>query len=603
MVNDPDIKALEEHERRRLLTLRQLNLLDTPPSESFDRITRIASELFNLPIAAVSLTDEDRQWFKSRVGVDHWEIPRFKACCGEVTDSSEVLILPDLLESPHYRDSPLAQSGIRFYAGAPLRTDDGYTLGAMCVLGSEPRTVSEHEVSILQDLAAMVMAQIELQHAFGRLDPLTGLPNGSKFIEDLDDRARDNAGAGCFALYIDLIDSVEMHSLQRVLGPACFDEVAREAAMRLQLHLGAGKALYQVGACQYLHILESAGQCQDECEALTLARHLRQVLASMPLGDAAPFMLHPVVGVSPFRLGDVAPTDVLRTAHSACQAARDGETGVSLYSSALDERHRRRFALINGFRHALEDVGQLQLVYQPRVSLASDDCVGAEALLRWQHPTLGAVSPVEFIPLIENTPMARPLTDWVLRHAIVQAADWHRRGLALRVSINISAANLEESDFSARLLGYLAEHGLPVSVIELELTESALIGNTRSVGDALDALVEAGIRIAIDDFGTGYSSLAYLQKVPADVVKIDRSFVAQIDHEPRSQTLIKAMISMARDLDYHVVAEGVESQQSYRMLQALGCDEAQGYWLARPLSVASFEDWLTERCEGASATH
>ena len=184
---------------------------------------------------------------------------------------SQVLVLPDLLESPHYRDSPLAQSGIRFYAGAPLQTYDGYTLGAMCVLGSEPRSVTEHEISVLKDLAAMVMAQIELQHAFGRLDPLTGLSNSSKFIEDLEDRARDSAGISCFALYIELIDIAEMHSLQRVLGPACLDDVAREAAMRLQLELGVGKVLYQVGPCQYAYILESAERWPNESEALAMA--------------------------------------------------------------------------------------------------------------------------------------------------------------------------------------------------------------------------------------------------------------------------------------------------------------------------------------------
>ncbi|OLO05420.1 sensor domain-containing phosphodiesterase [Salinicola socius] len=595
MINGSHISSVEEHERKRLSKLRQLNLLDTPPSESFDRITRIASELFNLPIAAVSLTDENRQWFKSRVGIDHWEIPRSKACCGEVADLSRVVVIPDLLESPHYRDSPLAQSGIRFYAGAPLQTYDGYLLGAMCVLGNEPRSVTEHEISMLKDLAAMVMAQIELQHAFGRLDPLTGLSNSSKFIEDLEDRARDRAGVSCFALYIELIDIAEMHSLQRVLGPACLDDVAREAAMRLQLELGVGNVIYQVGPCQYAYILESAERCLEESEALATALRLRQVLSSMPLGDAVPFVLCPMVGVAPFRLGENVPADILRTSHSACQAARDSETGVSLFSSSLDEQHFRRFELINGFRHALEDVGQLQLVYQPRVSLATGRCVGAEALIRWQHPTLGSISPDEFISLIEHTAMVRPLTDWVLRHAIRQAAVWHRRGRVLQMSVNISAANLGEPDFSARLERYLAEQALPVGALELELTESALISNTRTAREALDVLVNAGIRLAIDDFGTGYSSLAYLQKVPADVVKIDRSFVAQIDQQARSQTLIKAMISMAQELGYHVVAEGVETQESYRILQALGCDEAQGYWMGRPMTAEAFDDWLAAR--------
>ena len=189
------------NEQARLSVLRQLNLLDTPPSESFDRITRMASLLFDLPIAAVSLTDHDRQWFKSRVGVDHWEIPRFKACCGEVADTGAVLVVNDLLASRHYRDSQLAESGIRFYAGAPLVTSEGYTLGAMCVLGTEPRAVTEQERSILKDLAAMVMAQIDLQHAVGRVDPATGLPNYLRFVEDLSDLSRDDPGGQRYVLF------------------------------------------------------------------------------------------------------------------------------------------------------------------------------------------------------------------------------------------------------------------------------------------------------------------------------------------------------------------------------------------------------------------
>ena len=172
-------------EDARLAALHQLGLLDTAPTEAFDRITRMASQLFGLPIAAVSLTDSDRQWFKSRVGVDHCSIPRDRAPCAQVAESSHDLVIPDLLLDPCFRDSVLASAGVRFYAGAPLTTREGFCLGAMCVLGPEPRQTSEAEMASLHDLAAMVMAQIELQHAFGRVDPLSGLPNHNQFIEDL----------------------------------------------------------------------------------------------------------------------------------------------------------------------------------------------------------------------------------------------------------------------------------------------------------------------------------------------------------------------------------------------------------------------------------
>ncbi len=162
------------YELQRLEALHELELLDTPPAEAFDRITRLAAQLFGLPISAVSLTDTDRQWFKSRVGVSHQAIPREKAPCAQVTDTGSILVIPDLLDDDCYRDSQLAHSGIRFYAGAPLVTDSGFTLGAMCVLGTEPREASAAEMASLTDLAGMVMAQIELQHALGRIDPISG---------------------------------------------------------------------------------------------------------------------------------------------------------------------------------------------------------------------------------------------------------------------------------------------------------------------------------------------------------------------------------------------------------------------------------------------
>lgn len=249
---------MSQYEQERLFALKQLNILDTPPSESFDRITRMASQLFDLPIAAVSLTDSDRQWFKPRVGVAHMEIPRLKACCGEVADSSGMLVINDLLASAYYRDSTLAHSGIRFYAGAPLVTREGYTLGAMCVLGTEPRGITDHEQAVLRDLASMVMGQIEMQHAYGRVDPLTGLANRSQFLEDIEDLGRDQPGKALFAFFTDLVDIEQMMSIQRVMGPAFLDKQVKSAAMRLQQSLHKGVRLYSVSPCQFVHIMEAA---------------------------------------------------------------------------------------------------------------------------------------------------------------------------------------------------------------------------------------------------------------------------------------------------------------------------------------------------------
>lgn len=575
------------YEEARLSVLRQLNLLDTPPSESFDRITRMASQLFNLPVAAVSLTDQDRQWFKSRVGVDHWEIPRFKACCGEVADSSGVVVVDDLRASDRYRDSHLAASGIRFYAGAPLTTSDGYTLGAMCVLGTEPRQITDEERKALEDLAAMVMAQIDLQRAVGRTDPTTGFPNYVSFVEDLEDLAKDLPGAARFVLSVELIDLEQVNALQRLMGPAYLDELSQAAARELVKRLGNTARIYHVGPCQFAYV-----ETGNRPDMLARAADLRLALLETTVNGSAPFMLRPVVGVSAVTLGQEKPDVALRFAHSACHDARVGEQDIGFYSEHSDTRFQRRFSLISDFRSALDSDDQLYLVYQPRMDLASGRCTSAEALLRWHHPTLGNVSPAEFIPLVENTSMAKDLTDWVMGRAIEQAAAWHRDGMRLRVSINIAAANLEEADFTDRLLEHLSRERLPLTAIELELTESSLISNRKAARQKLEKLITLGIRVAIDDFGTGYSSLAYLQTIPAHVVKIDRSFISGLSEHRQSQTLVRSMITMAQELGFSVVGEGVENPEGQDILHALGCNEIQGYLIAKPMTSRDFTRWF-----------
>ncbi|OJA05830.1 bifunctional diguanylate cyclase/phosphodiesterase [Halomonas sp. QHL1] len=579
---------MNTQEQDRLFALRQLNLLDTSPSEGFDRITRMASQLFGLPIAAVSFTDENRQWFKSRVGFDRREIPRETAPCREVCDASQILVIPDLIASDCYRNSYLAKIGIRFYAGAPLITREGHTLGAMCVLDTQPRELSEQEQAMLRDLAAIVMAQIELQHAFGRVDPLTGLPNRNQFAEDLQNMQRDSPSERRVALLTEVVDVSGISALHRTLGPAYFDELVKVAARCLQETIGLGTKLYHLDGCQFVHLVNHACDAYLVNEAL----RLRQALLALESARAVPVLVSPTVGIAPFCLGEVAAADILRSAYAACLDARQARKGAGLFSSELDAHYQRRYMLLNDIGRALESEDELYLVFQPRLSLDSGVCSGAEALLRWHHPILGELSPDEFIPLIEHTPMAKPLTQWVLRHTIHQAAAWHRQGETLRISVNVSAINLEEEHFALRLLGEMAHMALPKANLEVELTESALVGQGEVAIEQLKALIAAGLRVAIDDFGTGYSSLSYLHEIPAHTVKIDRRFITHLDHDERAATLVDSMISMAHNLAYRVVAEGVESDTVYRRLVQLGCDEAQGYLIAKPLSPAAFEKWL-----------
>lgn len=576
----------QQDESARLDALYQLNLLDTPPSVSFDRITRMASQIFDLPISAVSLTDRDRQWFKSRVGVDHDSIPREKAPCAEVAETAGVLVVPDLLADDCYADSILAGSGVRFYAGAPLVTREGYGLGALCVLGLEPRDVTEAEMTALSDLAEMTMSQIEMQHAFGRVDPLSGLPNRTQFLDDLDDLGRDVPGQRRYAVLVDLARNDQLDNGARVIGPAFVDDMVQEAARALRTTLGPGRTAYHVAATQFAFL--SPPDPEPESYLALLGSHLAGVQSKSRIK----FAVNTVIGVAPVVLGQTSARDVLRTAYSATQDARASDVAVSLYSPTADSAHRRRFALLNDFGAALEDPRQLRLVFQPRVDLATGRYVGAEALLRWRHPLLGDISPGEFIPIIEQTSLAKPATAWVLDTAMRQLRQWQRQGLDFQLSINVSAANLEESDFAERVQLYLLKHRLRPEAIELEVTESAVMEHGGRALAQLHALNSAGVSLAIDDFGTGYSSLAYLQRLPARIVKIDQSFIRDLDNNPKAQALVRAMVSMSHDLGFRVVAEGIETQAAADILSGMECEEAQGFYFARPMEAADFQQRL-----------
>jgi EAL domain-containing protein (putative c-di-GMP-specific phosphodiesterase class I)/GGDEF domain-containing protein len=559
-------------EAERLDALQRLNLLDTPPSEAFDRITRMAAQVFRLPTAAVSLTDSDRQWFKSRVGVEHVAIPRAQAPCAQVADESRLLVINDLLADAGYHDSPLADAGVRFYAGAPLLTHDGYCLGAMCVLGTEPRAITEAEAAALRDMAAMVMAQIELQHALGRVDPISGLPNRAQFMDDFKDMLLDSpADEQRLAALVNLAGPEQLSNAMRAMGSSYLDEIVGEAVRMLHATPGVSCTVYHITATEFAFVAPPA-KSLDELRAeldIWLRRRARAVTSR--------FVTTATTGVVPFQAGLINGADLLRNLHSAAQHAFEQDCSISVYSREQDAVYHRRFWLINEFGAALEQRDQLRLVYQPKVDLASGACIGAEALLRWTHPDAGEVSPGEFIAVIEQTSMIRAATQRVLDMAMSQQAAWQGLGLVLPLAVNVSAVNLLESDFCARVMAGLRRHDLPPSSITLEVTESALMKNPKLAQATMAALDDAGVRLAIDDFGTGYSSLAYLQSLPARVVKIDQSFVRDIEADQRRRSLVTTMIKLSHDLGHRVVAEGVETADVMRVLRDANCDEAQGY--------------------------
>jgi EAL domain-containing protein (putative c-di-GMP-specific phosphodiesterase class I) len=358
--------------------------------------------------------------------------------------------------------------------------------------------------------------------------------------------------------------------------------------------MGNTARLYHVGPTRFVVVLtpEFGG------DAAAFATELASMLRDPVTCDGIPVTPTVAAGTCEFVLGELTPRDILRRLLNALEDACASEDGHAVYCPTHDLKHARIFMLLNDFKAALEAHDQLALHYQPRIDLATGRCDGAEALLRWTHPQLGPIPPFEFIPALEQTALACPLTEWVARTALKQIAAWRREGVERKVSINVSALNLDEPDFADRILALVDEHGVPPGLLELEFTESAIAKNAERVVRQLEALRDAGIQIAIDDFGSGYSNLSYLQTLPTSVLKIDRAFVTNLGTSVRDQRLVSSMIDMAHGLGYRVVAEGIETQEAYDLLKSWGCDEGQGFLMARPMPAQQIDAWL---CPGVLA--
>jgi EAL domain-containing protein (putative c-di-GMP-specific phosphodiesterase class I) len=299
------------------------------------------------------------------------------------------------------------------------------------------------------------------------------------------------------------------------------------------------------------------------------------------------------IGVSLFPHDGEQSTGLLKNAGAALyRAKKGGGDQYQFYTADMHARASKQFALETSLRRAIDNE-ELLLHYQPRVAVDSQEITGVEALVRWQHPQLGLISPAEFIPLAEDTGLILPLGEWVLRTACRQNRIWQERGFApLRLGVNISARQFKQPHLAETVLQILAETGLAPEFLELELTESSIMDNADSAIAVLTGLKEEGITISIDDFGTGFSSLSYLKRLPIDALKIDQSFVRDVTTDPDDAALVMAIVTLAHNLRLTVVAEGVETEEQLRFLHLLRCDEVQGYLFSKPLPAEALEKLL-----------
>jgi diguanylate cyclase (GGDEF)-like protein len=422
-------------------------------------------------------------------------------------------------------------------------------------------------------------------------DGLTGLPNRRHAYDRL--QAAIAAGGQVAVLVMDLDRFKEIND---TLGHAFGDQVLREVAARLRASVGPDQLVARLGGDEFLVLL--AGNSLED--ALARAQALRQRL-KQPLDlPSTRISVEGSVGIACHPLHGGDPDTLLRRADIALYDAKAAGAGVAVYQAGRDESHLRQLRLLSDLRLAIRD-GQLELKFQPKLDAASARVRHVEALLRWHHPVLGPIAPDEFIPLAERSGFIHELTRFVLDRALAAAADWRRAGMDLGLAVNLSAVDLLDADLPDYIQARLAAHGVEPGQLILEVTESALMQDIEYALRMLWRLKERGVRLAIDDFGTGYSSLAQLKRMPVDELKIDKSFVMQLEEGSDDAVIVRSTIELGHNMGLSVIAEGVENERALALLRRYRCDMVQGYLFSAPLGSDALLAWCRRHAALADA--
>ncbi|MGD0390834.1 MAG: EAL domain-containing protein [Tepidisphaeraceae bacterium] len=598
------------NESERLAALRRCEALDTAPEIAFDDIVLLASRVCEAPMAAISLVDEHRQWFKSRVGFEARQTPREVAFCAHAILQSDLLVVPDAMKDERFHDNPLVRGDphVRFYAGAPLVTTDGHAIGALCVMDTVARSLSTGQAETLHVLARQVINQIELRQAQRRLvqaamhDALTGLPNRVLLMDRIEHciaRARSRGNYHFAVLYLDL-DRFKV--INDSMDHSAGDQLLVTVAQRLMQSLRAGdtvgraeedlETVARLGGDEFTVVLENLRAPEDA--AVVAKRLLTELSKPLPL-NGQEIVITASMGVVAGSGIAASATQLLRDADVAMYRAKGaGGNRFAMFDPAMHTVATKRMQLENDLRHAIER-GQLVLQYQPIVSLQTRSLKGFEALLRWQFRG-EMIRPEEFVPIAEETGLIVPIGRWIIAGACRQLAEWRRAfaPLPLTMSINLSRRQLADRELMPLVSRVLRETGLEAQSLQLELTESAIC-NEESARVMLPRLKEMGVHLAMDDFGTGYSSLSCLRDYPLDVLKIDRSFVSGQGSCRDAVAVLKGIVDLAHNLQMRAVAEGIETMEEAAMLQSVQCDDGQGYLFSPPCSVQTATAWISGR--------
>ncbi|WP_214000482.1 EAL domain-containing protein [Arsukibacterium sp.] len=591
-------------ESARLNALERLHIVNSGYEQPFDRIVRMVADFFNVPNVGIHLLDDATQWVKAFAG-EQFACPRDQSVCQFILETNQLMVIPDLREDERTRNLAIVTGAphLRFYAGMPLITSDGYTIGTVCLIDMQPRgKLSAPQQKLFQEFAALITEVMELRVRYQRteqalhtatdFDAATGLPNRATVIRE-GQRLLDNAGPQAATAVIKVrLDRMSL--VLRTFGQQGGLTVVRTVAQRLSNLLGPDVYLGRGDGNNFI-LIHIGRQSED---SITLNNWLddkaNQVLAAI----ARPIVIGTQKANITASLGLA-----LMNHHSAVYHVVDAASAASLGSRELGGNQARRFSAeeFSAFRERISIETELReaaiekaflLHYQPIVDIAEQGkVVGAEALIRWPREDKLPIGPDRFIPVAEEIGIIHELGLWVFNTACRDLASWQQHDQALWISVNLSPVQLSDPLLADKLVARAQQSGIACSQIKLEITEGALETHFTDVNQTLNKLHQAGFTLAIDDFGTGHSSMNRVIRLPFDSLKVDRGFVSDCP-DGAGAAVVSSMASLASQLNMDLIAEGVETEQQEQFLLQLGYRLAQGYRYARPMSAEALTRYL-----------
>ena len=581
---------------RRAQALQALRNPDESRDDVLRKFVRLASQALGIPGSFISVLDDEHQFVQAAHNFALRQSSREDSLCRHAVDSDSAVVVPDTWLDARFVTHPLITGSpyIRFYAGAPLKNREGIVLGTLCVTDTEPHPFSAEQVTTLKLLAALVMSFLEAWHSAGFADPVTGLPNRQRLIRDLQFLAASGENTSRRLVLIDCIDMPRAYELARSMGMGPVESLLKDVATLLPLRLrpGPGEMLYTVATGRFAILTRD----HSHLTAGWVAGRLEGISADLGEGIAVALATH--TGEVTFTCGEIPPQEALRRAVSALHEAIGRGLPSMRFSQDADARHTQDFTLMHELACALREDCGLWLAYQPKICLHSGIPVGLEALLRWRHPQRGELSPAHFVPLAEQTELLSELTTWVTARVIKRLTRLRNSCTQLPVTINISSRDFAREGFADALETKMIRAKLPTSLLGIECLETERILESTAAMRGLEMLKLRGFGISLDDFGTGYSNISYLRRMPLDVIKLDRSLISEISSDTASRIIARSIIAMLKDLDYTVLAEGVENAETVTALTEYGCDQAQGFFYSRALPEAELDEWLAWKMRG-----